>query len=372
MDDFISDCVYTVSQFNIVQNNIAQIKGGANIQYQLRIPNITNDVDIVLFSRDNKDILNSFLSYFISFFSKPYSIKYNGSLTVLTIGEFDIDIVVADLDCREEDEDDKSMFGYAVKKLNYGTIENYINSLFISKDYGVNVSLAPLKLEYYQCQKAIENNNFYISQKEIWAQALFDCQLGLDDLDSESDLVAKSTLERLIQRYEHQTSCIYQSLLADKLRRYEMKKDLLRNYSGGSIPNRYVAKLSRKDKKKQVSEILKSRRLYKKHKYYTRKKVNYPHVKSKHIRKAQKMYGIEHVTPETLADKTGCTVVSLKEIVRKGEGAYYSSGSRPNQTPQSWGLARLASAVTGGKAGVVDAAILKKGCPKKWLKNHMI
>ena len=137
------------------------------------------------------------------------------------------------------------------------------------------------------------------------------------------------------------------------------------------IPNRYVAKLSRKDKKKQIGEILKSRRLYKKHKYYTRKNVNYPHVVSKHIRKAQKMYGIDHVTPETLSGKTGCTVASLKEIVRKGEGAYYSSGSRPNQTPQSWGLARLASAVTGGKAGHVDAAILKKGCPKKWLKIHL-
>ena len=135
------------------------------------------------------------------------------------------------------------------------------------------------------------------------------------------------------------------------------------------IPNRYVAKLSRKDKKKQVSEILKSRRLYKKHKYYSRKKVNYPHVTSKHIRKAQKMYGIEKVTPETLSLKTGCSLSSLKEIVRKGEGAYYSSGSRPNQTPQSWGLARLASAVTGGKAGIVDAAILSKGCPKKWLKT---
>ena len=135
------------------------------------------------------------------------------------------------------------------------------------------------------------------------------------------------------------------------------------------IPNRYVAKLSRKDKKKQIGEIMKSRRLYKKHKYYTRKKVNYPHVVSKHIRKAQKMYGIDHVTPETLSEKTGCSVSSLKEIVRKGEGAYYSSGSRPNQTPQSWGLARLASAVTGGKAAHVDAAILKKGCPKKWLRQ---
>ena len=124
------------------------------------------------------------------------------------------------------------------------------------------------------------------------------------------------------------------------------------------IPNKYVAKLSRKDKKKQIRELLKSRRLYKKHKYYTRKKVNYPQIKSKHVRKAQRLYGIEHVTPETLSVKTGCSLSDLKKIVQKGEGAYYSSGSRPNQTPQSWGLARLASAVTGGKAALVDAALL--------------
>jgi len=52
----------------------------------------------------------------------------------------------------------------------------------------------------------------------------------------------------------------------------------------------------------------------------------------------------------------------LSEIVRKGEGAYYSSGSRPNQTPQSWAYARLASAITGGKAAKVDYHILEKGC----------
>jgi len=48
--------------------------------------------------------------------------------------------------------------------------------------------------------------------------------------------------------------------------------------------------------------------------------------------------------------------------VNKGEGAYYSSGSRPNQTPQSWGLARLASAITGGNASIVDYGLIKNGC----------
>jgi hypothetical protein len=51
--------------------------------------------------------------------------------------------------------------------------------------------------------------------------------------------------------------------------------------------------------------------------------------------------------------------------VKKGEGAYYSSGSRPSQTAQSWGYARLASALTGGKASIIDYSILKSGCNPK-------
>lgn len=127
------------------------------------------------------------------------------------------------------------------------------------------------------------------------------------------------------------------------------------------IPKKYVpSSLSASDKKKQINMIRKSRRLYKKHVYYTRKKVSYRHKESKHIIKAKKMYGVSIVPSKELAKKTGCPVSALKEIVRKGEGAYYSSGSRPNQTPQSWGLARLASAITGGPASKVDAHILKR------------
>jgi hypothetical protein len=55
---------------------------------------------------------------------------------------------------------------------------------------------------------------------------------------------------------------------------------------------------------------------------------------------------------------------TLKKIVNKGKGAYFSSGSRPNQTPESWGLARLASAVSGGKASMVDFNLLEEGCAK--------
>jgi hypothetical protein len=55
----------------------------------------------------------------------------------------------------------------------------------------------------------------------------------------------------------------------------------------------------------------------------------------------------------------------LRAIVKKGEGAYYSSGSRPNQTAHSWAYARLASALTGGKAAKVDYHLVKRCQPTK-------
>jgi len=135
-----------------------------------------------------------------------------------------------------------------------------------------------------------------------------------------------------------------------------------------NIPIRYLPyRLSKKDEKTQVSMIQKSRKLYKKHKYFTRKRVDSFHSKpSKHLQNAKRLYGIENITPnKELSEKTGCSIQALKQIVKKGEGAYYSSGSRPNQTAQSWGLARLASSITAGKSAAVDYNILEKGCDHK-------
>lgn len=132
------------------------------------------------------------------------------------------------------------------------------------------------------------------------------------------------------------------------------------------IPMRYVPRaLSRKDRSKQIAMLKRSRRMYKSGKYYgrTTKLKSYPHVASKHTDVARRMYNIEKIVPSrALAAATKCSIDSLNQIVKKGEGAFYSSGSRPNQSPQSWGYARLASAITGGKAAAVDYAILKNGC----------
>ena len=131
------------------------------------------------------------------------------------------------------------------------------------------------------------------------------------------------------------------------------------------FPVRYLPKnLTKKDKISQVKMLLKSKELYKKHKYYTRKQLpSYENKKSKHILNAERIYNIKNITPnKMLASKTGCKLSALNKIVNKGEGAYFSSGSRPNQTAQSWGLARLASSLTAGKSAAVDYDIIKNGC----------
>ena len=131
------------------------------------------------------------------------------------------------------------------------------------------------------------------------------------------------------------------------------------------IPIRYLPlRLTKKDKHFQLNMLKKSRKLYKKNKYYTRKQVkSYTSKLSPHIINARKIYKVDTISPnKRLARATGCSIDTLNKIVQKGEGAYFSSGSRPNQTAQSWGLARLASSITGGKAAAVDFNILEEGC----------
>lgn len=133
------------------------------------------------------------------------------------------------------------------------------------------------------------------------------------------------------------------------------------------IPKHYIPNnLSNSNKKLQEKLIKKSRKMYKKGQYFTRKKIkSFKSRISPHILKAQKIYNISSLKPsKLLAKKTKCKLAGLKKIVNKGRGAYYSSGSRPSQTPDSWGIARLASAITGGNSSKIDYHILKKHCSK--------
>jgi hypothetical protein len=130
---------------------------------------------------------------------------------------------------------------------------------------------------------------------------------------------------------------------------------------------RYLPKkLTKKDRKIQSKMLIKSRRLYKKRKFYTRKAIpSFKSKKSPHILKAMKIYNVDKIgATNELAKATGCSKSALAKIINKGQGAYYSSGSRPNQTSQSWGIARLASSITSGKAAAVDYNIFEEGCNK--------
>ena len=125
------------------------------------------------------------------------------------------------------------------------------------------------------------------------------------------------------------------------------------------INKKYYNHLSQKDKKKQLAMIEKSKKMYKQGKYFSRKKLDYPIKVSPYVIRAQKLYGTKIIPSKELSLKTGCSMNALKQIVKKGEGAYYSSGSRPSQTAHSWAYARLASTISGGKASKVDFHILK-------------
>ena len=133
------------------------------------------------------------------------------------------------------------------------------------------------------------------------------------------------------------------------------------------FPLKYLPKrMSKKDRKKQRKGLLQARKSYKRGKYVDRPKVkSFKSVESPHIKKAKKIYKIKTLKiGKELEKKTGCTRKCLRKIVKKGMGAYYSSGSRPNQSGSSWGIARLASSITGGKAAAVDYKILEEGCKK--------
>ena len=134
-------------------------------------------------------------------------------------------------------------------------------------------------------------------------------------------------------------------------------------------PPQYLKGLSAKDRKAYKREILKDRAAYRAGNRIIRtrpKMKSYNNQKSPHVRRAKRMYNVSSVgaTPE-YASKTGCTVEGLEKILKKGRGAYGSSGSRANQTPESWAVARLGSATTGGPSARIDRHILEEHCRPK-------
>tara|TARA_Y100001958_G_C21247921_1_gene579902 strand:- start:454 stop:864 length:411 start_codon:yes stop_codon:yes gene_type:complete len=119
-----------------------------------------------------------------------------------------------------------------------------------------------------------------------------------------------------------------------------------------NIPRRYLSGLKGKEKEAQIKSIFTHKK---------RPKVKgFKSHKSGWVRKFEKKYGPNIKTYKKISEKTGIPAQALKAVVRKGRGAYYSSGSRPNQTAESWGKARMYSYIMGGPTRKIDHHITEK------------
>lgn len=131
-----------------------------------------------------------------------------------------------------------------------------------------------------------------------------------------------------------------------------MVKKVKVTYKGESrmIPETYVKGLKGYERKKQIKSIFEGK---------DRPETKAPTKRSSWVEKYEKKYG-HKITDKKFLHKNIISKTGAEKIIMKGKGAYYSSGSRPNQTPFSWGLARLASVIMGGPSRKIDKDIWEK------------
>lgn len=130
------------------------------------------------------------------------------------------------------------------------------------------------------------------------------------------------------------------------------------SYKGESkiVPRTYLPKsLSEKDKKAQIKSIFLEK---------DRPETKFKSKRSGWVKKFEDKYK-HKITDEDWIHDNLLTRTGQEKVISKGMGAYYSSGSRPNQTAYSWGYGRLASVLMGGPSRVIDRAIYNKYKVKK-------
>ena len=128
-----------------------------------------------------------------------------------------------------------------------------------------------------------------------------------------------------------------------------------------TIPYRYAPKrLTKADRKKQLKSI--------------KLGINRPKIKSYKSKRSSWTVQFEKKYKTKISDydfinKKLLSKKGIDLILNKGRAAYYTSGSRPNQTAESWARARLASVLMKGPAYKVDKNIAEKYGKTNWLKN---
>jgi len=109
--------------------------------------------------------------------------------------------------------------------------------------------------------------------------------------------------------------------------------------------------LTTEDKKKQIKSI--------KDKKDRPKVKSFESKRSPFVIRFEKKFGFP-ITDKAKINKTLLSTIGINKILKKGMAAYYTGGSRPNQTKESWSFARLASSLLFGKAANVDRNELLK------------
>ena len=116
------------------------------------------------------------------------------------------------------------------------------------------------------------------------------------------------------------------------------------------INRNYISGLKGKEKRDQIESILEGK---------DRPKTSYKSKRSSWCQKFENKYDTnindKEFIHDNLLEKKG-----QKQIIDKGKAAYYTSGSRPNQTAESWGKARMYAYILGSPTRKVDHHITKK------------
>tara|TARA_R100000734_G_C3227698_1_gene36856 strand:+ start:87 stop:488 length:402 start_codon:yes stop_codon:yes gene_type:complete len=116
------------------------------------------------------------------------------------------------------------------------------------------------------------------------------------------------------------------------------------------VPESYLKGLKGKERRAQIKSIFEGK---------DRPDTSFKSKRSGWVKKFEDKYKTK-ITDKKFIHQNIITYTGQKKIIDKGKGAYYSSGSRPNQTPTSWGLARLASVILGGPSRRIDKKIWEK------------
>lgn len=183
-------------------------------------------------------------------------------------------------------------------------------------------------------------------------------------------LITNKTLDEFIHLFEYSSP----SLKKDKIK---ISKKIISQYS---IPERYLEGLKGDEKLLRQIELISKKRQSPKQRYSPLRTDKI--AREKRIPKKgsctsrwENMYPEAKTNPEK-SKITGIPKSVLNKVENKGRGAYYSSGSRPGQTAESWGKARVncfilnkKTVTDGPDKDLYDEAIRKSPRAKQWFSN---